>query len=313
MNAGKDGSDTEKGIALMTFAMLIAPGMDAIAKLLSTGMSAGEVSFGRFTIQTLLLGGIVLISGRFSNPGQDIRYFALSGFFISTAIVFMFWSLKYLPIANAIAIFFIEPLVLTVISAFFLKEKVGWRRIGAVIVGLAGALIVIRPNWSAFGWVAVLPMAAAFFFASYLAVTRHLTTRYGGMVIQMWSGFFASVLLVLALGVGHLFEAEQMALTVPDARELFLLVGLGVLSSFSHLIVAMAFKRTAASILAPFQYLEIISATALGYFIFGDFPDSMTWFGTAIIISSGLYVFYRERRLGRASRRPTTSRPVVSP
>ena len=202
-----------------------------------------------------------------------------------------------MPIADAIAIFFVEPLILTLISAVFLGEKIGWRRLAAVAVGFIGALIVIRPSFINVGWPALLPLATAFCFAIYLALTRSLANDVGPLAIQALTGYAGCLTLSIAIGLGMLFGIDAALPIWPTPRQWSLLIVLGVIATGAHLLIVMAFRLTSASILAPFQYLEIISATLLGLLIFGDFPQPITWLGVAIIVGSGLFVYWRERRL----------------
>lgn len=291
-----------RGMALMASAMLIAPGMDAIAKLLAADLSPSQVGFLRFLVQTVLLAGVLMLrfgSRAMAVPRDALPKLALAGVFMGAAIGLLFWSLVHLPLANAIAIFFVEPLVLTLFSALFLRETVGSHRLGAVAVGLAGAMIVIRPNWALFGGAAVLPLLAAVFYAAQMTVVRSITARLDGLRVQFYSGLFAGLFLGLVLFAGHGTGMPLFAWTGPPSSLWGLVLALGFLSAVSHFMITTAFKMTQASILAPFQYLEIISATILGYLIFGDFPDALTWLGTAIILAAGVYVFHRERRQAR--------------
>lgn len=299
MTAESSARPIESGIAIMSAAMLLAPGMDALAKLLGETLSAGEIAFGRFVFQTLVLGAVLALRGRLAVPRGHLGLLALCGLFLAAAILLMVAAVQTLPIANAIAIFFVEPLILTLLSAVFLREPVGWRRVSAVAVGLIGALVVIRPNWAQFGAASVLPLLTAVFFASYLATTRRAGAHLTGMVTQTWAGMFAAVYLGVALLAGSAAGLAPFEATWPDASAWRLLAFLGVVAGVTHVLVATALSRAPASIIAPFQYLEIISATALGWLIWGDFPDTLTWLGTAIILSSGLYIFHRERRLAR--------------
>ncbi len=293
-------SEVETGMALMAVTMLAAPGMDAIAKVLTATLSPGQVTWGRFAFQTAVLLPFVLASGRrvrTTRPGIH----AARGALLGSALLLIIWALKYLPLANAIAIFFVEPLILTLFSALFLGERIGARRLAAVVVGLVGALVVIRPTWSAFGWASVLPLGTAVCFAGYLTLTRHSAASEGPLAMQLWAGLFAALLTSVAIGLGEALSIPVLDPVWPDARDWALLGSLGLLSAVFHVILAFAFRLAPAGILAPFQYVEIISATLLGLLLFGDFPDPVTWLGTGLIIGSGLYVFVRERRLSRAA------------
>ena len=143
----------------------------------------------------------------------------------------------------------------------------------------------------------MLPLLAAVFYAAQLTVFRSLSGGLSGARVQGYSAVFATIVLGLALLLGGTAGVEQFAWHRPHGAAWAYLAGIGVLSTISYLLISAALKRSEAGILAPFQYLEIISATFLGYVVFGDFPDALTWLGTAIILASGLYVFHRERRI----------------
>ena len=139
-------SEAELGMLFMGSAMLLVPGMDALAKLLSAQLTPYQITFLRFLLQALLLGGILAWQRALAVPPRALPKLALAGTLVAAAIGFLVWSVSILPLANAIAIFFVEPLVLTLFSALFLGERIGGPRLVAVAVGFAGALVVIRPN-----------------------------------------------------------------------------------------------------------------------------------------------------------------------
>ena len=279
------------GLALVGAAMLIAPGMDALAKLLTQDHSPGAVALFRFAAQTALL--IPLLS--FVGWERPRPAHLLAGTFLALALLMINAAFREMPIANALAIFFVEPLLLTVLSALILGERIGWRRIAAVVVGLLGALIVIRPNHAVYGSAALYPLATAFLFAGYLLTLKVLTRRGRLLGLQFWTGLSALGVL-LGLGLSGVMP-DFTALSAPRREDLALILALGAISVLAHQLVAHGLARMQASLVAPMQYLEIVSATLLGWWIFGDFPDMLTWAGTAIIIAAGLYVFHRERRV----------------
>jgi len=163
---------------------------------------------------------------------------------------------------------------------------------------------VIRPNWAAFGPAAAYPLITAFCFASFLLITRVMTQQGGRVALQFWIGVSAMGSLALATVIGDHFGAPALTLSWPGQWELMLLACMGLLAAISHQLIANAFARAEAGALAPLQYLEIISAVLIGWFVFHDFPDRLTWVGTAIIIGAGIYVFYRERQLARREMNP---------
>lgn len=292
--------EVEKGIVIMAAAMLLLPAMDAVAKTLTAhGVPAGQVAWSRFAFQVLYLAPFMLVGGRYRLVGP-IGLHAARGVLIAVATLFFFAALKFLPLADAISIFFVEPLILTLLAALFLGERIGWRRLTAVAVGFCGALIVIRPSYAVFGWAAALPLCAAVCFALYLILTRHLATREDAAAMQFAAGLFGGLTLSVALLVGALAELPAIDPVWPSPSDWAMMAGLGLIATVGHLLVVQAFRRAGPSTLAPFQYLEIISATLLGLLVFGDFPDATTWFGIAVIVAAGLYVFHRERALARS-------------
>jgi len=284
------------GIALMVAATLAVPFGDAISKYLSSSIAPVEIAFWRFSFQTLFLVLAVGITGRRFRPTVPIGLLALLGALLATVLVSIVTAFSVMPIATAIAIFFIEPLILTVFGVLFLGETAGWRRYLAVLVGLGGALVVIRPNWAAFGWYAVLPLVTAVSFAAYATIVRKIGSRMPVLALQSWVSVFAAALLgalVLALGLEGGGAPSSLEIVAP---RLGWLAAYGLISSVTFVMFTEAFRRTPAGVLAPFQYLEILGATAVGFLFFGDFPDLQTWAGTAVILGSGLYVFRREGR-----------------
>jgi len=301
-SAGGRGS-AETGMALMAAAMLLVPGLDAIAKSLTSTLAPAQIAWGRFLFQTLAILPVLWLSGRVIRTRRPLLH-AARGLLLAGALLLIIWAFQYLPLANAIAIFFVEPLILTLLSAAFLGERIGPRRLAAVAVGMIGALIVIRPNWEIFGWAAVLPLGAAVCFAGYLALTRHSGDAEHPLAMQLWAGAAATLGLTMVIGLGDGTGIGPIDPVWPAPDEWALLVGLGAFSATTHVMLAFAFRFAEAGILAPFQYLEIISATLLGLMFFGDFPDAMTWAGTALIVAAGLYVFVNERG------QPPESRPA---
>jgi S-adenosylmethionine uptake transporter len=184
-------NDSAKAMVMMIVAMLFLPGIDAIAKWLSGSIAAGQVTWSRFFFQILFMAPLLL---RTRGPWlTSLLYLhALRGAFITFATLFFFSGLKYLPIADAISIFFIEPLLVTLMSAVLLGEKVGWRRFCAISIGLLGALIIIRPSFAEVGWPVLLPVGAAVCFSFYILLTRKLVQTEDPIRLQ-----FLAVFLVL--------------------------------------------------------------------------------------------------------------------
>ena len=290
-----------RGMAIMASAMLILPLMDIIGKWLASvdHLAPGQIAVSRFAVQFVVLVPVITaMRGVSALRPRHIWANMLRGALLGFASLLFFVSVKYMPVADAIAVFFVEPLLLVALSAIILKEKVGWRRRIAVAVGFAGALIVIQPSYELFGPVSLLPLVTALLFTVYLILNKTLSLDDEPVVMQMVAGAGATVTLGLAVMVGSMAGIADMTPQMPQfAISWFWLLVIGLMSAGGHLLVIMAFRHAPASVLAPFQYFEIVTATIFGLIVFGDFPTLSKWIGIAIIIGSGLYTFWRERRV----------------
>ncbi|MEO0823981.1 MAG: DMT family transporter, partial [Pseudomonadota bacterium] len=234
------------GIALMSAAMLLAPLLDVFSKLLTETVSPGQAAIGRFVAQSLFLLPVLAMLGEWTRP---TRLHAVAGALLGIAIFCINSALAVMPVANAIAIFFVEPLILTLLSALILGERLGWRRLSAVAVGLAGAMIVLRPNLAAFGPEAALPLVTAFAFACYLLITRVMSQRGARWALQFWNGLFA-ILTLLALSlVAAPLGIASAALGPMGWHEIGLMAAMGLVACTSHQLLAQAFARAEAGAL----------------------------------------------------------------
>ncbi|WP_208111127.1 DMT family transporter [Maritalea mobilis] len=294
------------GMILMVIAMLLLPIGDTFAKVLTSVMNPLEVSMWRFVSQAIWFLPVAFIMQKYFRGSIFSPIVALSGLLMVTCITSLVTAFSVMPIATAIAIFFVEPLVLTLLAGLILREAIGPRRFVAIGIGLVGAMLVIRPSFAQFGWTALLPLIAAVAYALNMIVLRYASKQRSALTVQFGATMYAAVwLVVLTLG----FSATNVIeLSGPLQNDWTwkVIVTVGALSAFTFVLIAEAFKRSEAGVLAPFQYLEILGATAAGYLVFGDFPDWITWVGIAIILASGIYVFHREREVGRL--RPTKSK-----
>lgn len=291
-----------QGLAIMMFAMIVLPCMDAIAKYMTLyeGMSPAQVAFYRFFFQLVsVLPLLATAGGRSMLRPKRLWFNVLRGALLAVAALLFFVSVKYMPLADAFAIYFVEPFILTCLSALVLRERVGWRRWLAIVVGFGGAMIVIQPSFAIFGLTSLLPVACATLFACYLLLNRVVGTADTPQTMQTIAGISGSVVMAVIILVGYSMGAPDFVPSLPQSPLGWVLViALGTISGYGHLLVVKAFQAAPVSLLAPFQYFEIISATALGYLIFGDFPTASKWVGVAIIVGSGLFIIWREHRAG---------------
>ncbi|MCA1971146.1 MAG: DMT family transporter [Rhizobium sp.] len=295
------GTDTTlKGMALMAGCMLVLPFMDAIAKYMANveGMSPGQVNFYRFFFQVAcILPFLLAIQGRSALSAKRPGLNLLRGVLHGAASLMFFTAVKYMPLADVFAIYFVEPFILTALSAVFLGEKVGWRRWLAIVVGFGGAMIVIQPSYEVFGLTSLLPVACAFLYALYMFLNRAIGEADTPVTMQTMAGIGGTLFMGAVLVGGDAAGQADFAISLPTSwLGLALLVILGSISGYAHLIVVRAFRMAPLSVLAPFQYFEIIAATILGYALFNDFPTVSKWVGILIIVGSGLFILWREQR-----------------
>jgi drug/metabolite transporter (DMT)-like permease len=289
-------SSIARAMVMLIAAMLMLPAIDAIAKWLAGSISSGQVTWSRFFFQVIFMAPLLL---RTHGPWLNRNLFlhAARGACIAIATLLFFTGLAYLPMADAISIFFVEPLLVTLLSALIFGEIIRWRRISAISIGFIGALIVIRPSFAQVGFTALYPVGAAIFFSIYILLTRKLVKNEDPIRLQFFAGIFGLLVMSLALGFGRLNEIEVLSFVWPTIDEWILLGALGFIATLCHILVVFAYQRAPISLLAPFHYVEIIGATVLGWLVFNEFPDAITWIGISIIVGSGIYVFQRESRL----------------
>ena len=285
------------GVFLMIGFSILAPAMDAFAKLAGAVIPVGEILAFRFGIQASLLVPVGLFIGCMIRPSMvEIGWHFARAALILLATGLFFTALKFMPIADAIAIFFVEPFILTLFGAAFLGESIGWRRLLACAIGFCGAMLVIRPSFAAFGPVALFPLGTAVTFALYMILTRRTAQSLHPVALQAWTAVAAAILILPLLAIFQGSGFEPFDPVMPQGRFWFYMIGVGITASITHLMVSAALRFAPAATIAPLQYLEIIAATGLGYLIFADFPDEQTFLGIAIIMASGLFVILRERR-----------------
>ena len=286
----------QSGLWIMILAMLLIPSVDVLAKLLSKDLAAVQISFLRVALQAVFL--VVAIRGlpRLIHSTPLTGKLLLASFLVNMAVTCMVWSLVTMPVANAVALFFIEPLLVMLLSSFLLNEKSTPIKYLLAMIGLAGAMVIIRPNWQLYGWSSVLPMLAALFYALYLITVRTVRSQLPTSEMQAYISLVGIMIMGAVLVVGQATEVEVLQWSSIQSAHWYLLVMLGFFSALTHWLISTAFSLSKATTLAPLRYLEIISATALGYIIFDDYPDLLTWVGTAIILGSGLCLVYLDKK-----------------
>lgn len=295
------GDNPLLGIVLMIGFCMVIPFGDALIKLLGQSVSLITVLIARFTLQALLLLPIVWwqkhgLAEAFSHSPKVWRLLAWRTFMHAASIAGMYFGLQYMPLADTVAIAFIYPILMLLVGHIVLKEQVGYHRVGASLIGFAGTLMVVQPNFSAVGFHALWPIGVAVTFVVFALVTRQMSRDIDPVSIQAMSGVMAIPLLLTVMilfgGEGY----ETFDLTRPDYEGWWLLIGAGVVGTYAHLLMTWALRYAPSATLAPMQYLELPFATLIGWLIFSDFPNLLASLGIMVTISTGLYIVYREQK-----------------
>lgn len=287
---------TLRGIALMLAAMAILPFLDVCAKILGRqGVPVIEVVWARMVFGTLFT-----LPFAWRAAGQGVLVPArpvVHGFraaFLIGATAFFFLGLRYMPIADTLAIFFVQPLVVTALSPVVLGERVDGRRWAAVVVGFLGTLVIIRPGIQAVNAGVVFALAAGLSMALYMLMTRRIAGSAPAVVTTFQTNLAGAALASLA--VAPVFEPPA-----PQQWGLFAL--LAVIAGAGHYLIVRAYDLCQASLLAPLAYSEMIMATVAGWWFFGDLPDVWTFVGVGILIGSAVVISLGEHgRLALAER-----------
>lgn len=297
---------------LMLGFCVLAPVGDAVAKVLGQTVPIGQLVFVRFAVQALLLIPIVWFGRKQWRMSRRISGLTfLRTLLHIIGIATMVTALKYLPLADAIAIAFVMPFIMLILGKFALNEEVGGRRIAACAVGFLGTLLIVQPSFAQVGWPALLPVAVAFNFALFMLVTRQIAKETDPIGLQAVSGVMAVVVMIPILIAFHGTGFTQLQIVNVSGFDWGLLLSIGVLGTAAHLLMTWSLRYAPSATLAPMQYLEIPFATMLGFIVFGDLPDPVATVGICITIFAGLYIILRERATVRLRAvQPASTQPA---
>jgi drug/metabolite transporter (DMT)-like permease len=270
--------------AFCTFAML-----DTTAKYLVQIYPTGQVVWARYVGHVVLAAAILLpLHGRgllvSHRPGLQV----LRSLFLFSATCTNFAALQFLQLAQTSSIQFSTPLIVAVLAIPLLGEHIGPRRWVAIFIGFAGVLIVIRPGLGLVHWAAGLSVLTALSGAFYQITTRKLAGVDRAVTTQFYSALIGAI--VITPLVPFIWQT-------PDLTGILLMILLGALGGFGHWMLILAHRLAPAPILAPFLYIQLLPMILLGYIVFSDLPDLWTLVGAGVVLTSGLYLLYRERRV----------------
>lgn len=278
-----------RGILLMICAVSTFSLLDTTAKYLVQTYPTGQVVWARYVGHVVLAAALLLPRhGRGLVRSQRPDLQILRSLFLFGATCSNFAALQYLQLAQTSSILFSTPFMVAILAIPLLGEHIGPRRWMAIGVGFFGVLIVMRPGLGLVHWAASLSLLCALFGACYQITTRKLAGIDRAVTTQFYSA------LVGALAITPLMPFVWQA---PDLRGALLMLCLGAFGGFGHWLLILAHRLAPAPILAPFAYAQLLPMILLGYLVFNDFPDLWTLVGAGVVLSSGLYLLYRERKV----------------
>lgn len=281
-----------EGAVLMTASMAAFTFNDMLFKLLNDTLPFFQVLFLRSLVASVLLAGIIhhkhAWMTRFS--GRDWRFILLRSAAEVAAAYFFLTALVHLPIANVTAILQALPLTVTLAAALFLREPVGWRRLVAILIGLIGVLLIIRPGGDDFNIYAVYAVMAVICVTIRDLAVRRMSAKVPSMMVALISSI--GVLVFGAIGA---FFIDWQPL---NGREYAMLGGASVFILGAYLFSVMAMRVGDIGFVSPFRYTSLLVALVLGLVVFREWPDALTLLGAGIVVATGLFTIWREQRMG---------------
>ncbi|UYG00309.1 DMT family transporter [Halomonas sp. GD1P12] len=278
-----------RGIACMLAAAALFVAMDSLAKYLGDRYSPVQLAWSRYSVHLIVLVLLLALMGRLNRTdlasqapwGQLGRGLLLLG-----ATIFAYLSVRVLPLTQVYVVNFSSPLIVTLLAIPLLNERVGFKRVLAVVGGFSGVLIAVQPDAGGLSSELLLPVAMAVCFALYQLATRYFAAQDSALISLLYTAAAGGVVCTLAVPFFWVPIQHQ---------DIALFVMIGVLGALSHFALIEAMRSASASLVSPFLYSQLIWATFIGYWFFGDYPTKATFVGAGIVALAGGYLIINER------------------
>ena len=269
---------------------------DAIIKGMAGDWPAPAMAAVRYVVGTIVLAAMVVRSGGFAAlalPRDTLQW--VRGIAISISAVGMFLAVWIMPLAEATTIVFTQPIITAVLAMLVLGERARLSTWLATLVAFAGVILVLRPNFETAGWGALLPLVSAAGMAVTIIVNRKVTGRASVLAMQYYMSVTAMIFLLVATAAAHATGVETFRLDWPHWSVIARCAFIGLTATAAQWLIFMGTVKAGAGTVAPMTYGQLLMAVALGAVFFGDFPGATAWLGAAIIIGSGLFLWWRGR------------------
>jgi len=291
-----------RGIGYMLLGGLLLTVNDATMKWLSGNLEVAQIIASRGLVALVLIWLVLQFRGRLTD--LKVRHVGAQALRAALMIVstFLFVTgLRWLPLADAVALAFIGPILVTALAPPLLGETVGWRRWSAVLIGFAGVILMVRPDGSAMNWAALLPLGAALAGALRDVLTRRMAATDSSVATLFYSTFGVTLAGALMLP----FQWQP-----PQVSDIGFVALAGILLAAAHFLHIETFRFAEAAVVVPFKYASLLWAGLLGFAIWGHVPAPLTVTGAALVMASGLYILHRERRRVRLATASSLPQPI---
>ena len=300
--AEKDRIETLKGMGFMAVAAAIISVMHVLVRDLSSEINPIQIAFYRNVIGFMMLFPFLLRQDRSLWITKQPKLQFVRAIIGTCALLSWFTALGMMPVGDATAISFVTVLFVTIGAALVLKEKIGVRRWTAILIGFVGTLIIIRPGSGVFGTGALVALMSTVFWAAALICVKILSRTDSSITMV----FYANVFFTIFSFIPALFFW-----TWPTFEQNMWLLLIGVMATLAHLCMAQSLKLADATAVVPVDYTRMLFAAGVGYLMFGEFPDLMTWVGGTVIFLSTVYITYRESQAKKAATASKSSMPTA--
>lgn len=287
-----------RGTGWMVLTGLFFVGVTGLVRHLGTDMSPIQAAFIRYGFGFVLMIPVFLRLETLRPTNRILGMYVSRGLLHSIGVSLWFFAMARIPIAEVTALGFATPIFTTIGAALFLNEKLHIRRIGAVLIGFGGTLLILRPGFEAVSIGALAQVAAAPVLAGSFLIAKKLTATESSTSIVA----FQSIIITLVL-----LPPALLVWRTPTLTELGVLFFVAVLATAGHVTLTQAFKSAEITVTQPAQFLQLVWATLLGLLVFGEQPELWTWVGGAIIVASATYIAHRETRQNKAAPLPAAS------
>lgn len=277
-----------RAIVFMVAGGLLLTLNDASVKWLSQGLPVQQIILLRGLTVLLVVVAVIRFRREIGSFNSQARLGQATRAALMVVSTFLFLTgLRFLPLADAIALAFIGPLLTTALAGPLLGEQVGWRRWSAVAVGFIGMLIMLRPSAAGLNWAAFFPIGAAFCGAFRDIVTRRISAKDSSLTTLFYS--------TLGISLAAIAVTPVLGVVAPSVTDLVVMLLAGCLLSAAHFMHIETFRLAEAATVVPFKYVSLLWGVLIGYLVWGDLPDTGTLAGAALIVGGGLYALHRER------------------